>query len=109
MTNVCDRFGSCEITPDPVCGKTSNLASKGRRIGYYQGWNGRERACDKVSPRQINTRGLTHLFYSFISFHPVSFEVMPMNDLDIPLYGEFTSLQRNGLQTWVAVGGVSFY
>ena len=32
---------------------------------------------------------------------------MPMNDLDIPLYGEFTSLQRNGLQTWVAVGGVS--
>jgi hypothetical protein len=31
----------------------------------------------------------------------------PMNSGDIPLYGEFTALKRNGLQTWIAIGGVS--
>jgi hypothetical protein len=30
-----------------------------------------------------------------------------MNEADIKLYGEFTQLKRNGLQTWIAVGGVS--
>ncbi|KAH4252578.1 chitinase [Parastagonospora nodorum] len=100
-------FGSCDIKPSPSCGKSSGTA-KGRRIGYYQGWNTRERKCDKVAPRQINTRGLTHLFYSFAFFHPTTFEIMPMNDGDIPIYGEFTSLKRNGLQTWIAIGGWSF-
>jgi chitinase len=90
----------------PVCGAGSGTAT-GRRVGYYQGWNTRERKCDKVSPRQINTRGLTHLFYSFAFFNPTTFEVEPMNSGDIPLYGEFTSLKRNGLQIWIAVGGVS--
>jgi chitinase len=33
--------------------------------------------------------------------------MMPMNEADIPLYREFTSLKTNNLQTWVAVGGVS--
>jgi chitinase len=28
--------------------------------------------------------------------------------LDIPVYGQFTALKRNGLQTWVAVGGWNF-
>lgn len=32
--------------------------------------------------------------------------MMPMNEADIPLYTEFTSLKTNKLQTWVAVGGV---
>jgi chitinase len=33
--------------------------------------------------------------------------MIPMNAGDIALYGEFTALKRNGLQTWIAVGGVS--
>lgn len=90
----------------PVCGKDSET-SPGRRIGYYQGWNTLERKCDKVLPRQINTRGLTHLFYAFAFFNPITFEVVPMHADDIPLYGEFTSLKRNGLETWIAIGGVS--
>ncbi|KAF2024262.1 glycoside hydrolase [Setomelanomma holmii] len=100
-------YGSCEIKPSPSCGKSSGT-TRGRRVGYYQGWNTRERQCDKVAPRQINTRGLTHLFYSFAFFHPTTFELMPMNEGDIPLYGEFTSLKRNELQTWIAIGGWSF-
>ena len=100
-------FGSCEIKPSPSCGKGSGT-SKARRIGYYQGWNTRERVCDKVMPRQINTRGLSHLLYAFAFFHPQTFEMMPMNSADVPLYGEFTALKRNGLQTWIAIGGWSF-
>jgi chitinase len=90
----------------PVCRAGSGTA-KDRRVGYYQGWNTRECKCDKVSPRQISTRGLTHLFFSFAFFNPTTFEVEPMNSGDIPLYGELTSLKRNGLQTWIAIGGVS--
>ncbi|KAF6841708.1 hypothetical protein CPLU01_00380 [Colletotrichum plurivorum] len=100
-------YGSCELKSAPQCG-TGSGTSNGRRVGYYQGWNTRERACDKVRPRQINTRGLTHLFYSFAFFHPTTFEMMPMHEGDIPLYGEFTALKRNGLQTWIAIGGWSF-
>lgn len=98
-------FGSCEVKKVPTCSKSSG--SGRRHIGYYQGWNTRERACDKVWPRQINTRGLTHLYYAFAYFHPTTFQMMPMHEGDVPLYGEFTSLKRNGLQTWIAVGGVS--
>ncbi|KAF2714297.1 glycoside hydrolase family 18 protein [Pleomassaria siparia CBS 279.74] len=97
-------YGSCQIKPSPSCG-TGSGTSKGRRIGYYQGWNTRERLCDKVSPRQINTRGLNHLLYAFAFFHPQTFEMMPMNSDDLHLYGEFTALKRNGLQTWIAIGG----
>jgi len=32
--------------------------------------------------------------------------MMPMNSDDVHLYGEFTALKRNGLQTWIAIGGV---
>ncbi|KAF6823885.1 carbohydrate-binding module family 18 protein [Colletotrichum musicola] len=100
-------YGSCELKSAPQCG-TGSGTSNGRRAGYYQGWNTHERACDKVRPRQINTRGLTHLFYSFAFFHPTTFEMMPMHEGDIPLYGEFTALKRNGLQTWIAIGVVTF-
>ncbi|PVI00005.1 glycoside hydrolase family 18 protein [Periconia macrospinosa] len=100
-------YGSCEIKPSPSCGKNSGT-SKARRIGYYQGWNTRERLCDRVPPRQINTRGISHLLYAFAFFHPQTFEMMPMHSDDVKLYGEFTALKRNGLQTWIAVGGWSF-
>jgi chitinase len=99
-------FGSCAITERPSCGKGSGT-SNGRKVGYYQGWNTRERKCDTVSPKQINTNGLMHLFYAFVFFYPTTFELIPMNDADLANYKEFTNLKKNGLQTWVAVGGVS--
>lgn len=106
LTPCQQGYGSCSIAATPTCGKFSGTSS-GRRVGYYQGWNTRERLCDKVSPSQINTRGLSHLFYSFAFFHPQTFAMMPMNEGDVKLYGEFNALKRNGLQTWIAVGGVS--
>ncbi|KAF2123714.1 glycoside hydrolase family 18 protein, partial [Dothidotthia symphoricarpi CBS 119687] len=99
-------FGSCQKYPSPSCSGRS--ASTGRRVGYYQGWNVRERTCDIVRPAQINTKGLTHLFFSFVFFDPTTFNIMPMNAADPPLYREFTKLATNGLQTWVAIGGWSF-
>lgn len=97
-------FGSCEMKQIPSCKKCSGSVK--RQIGYYQGSNTRDRTCDKVWPSQINTSGLTHLFYAFAYFHPTTFQMMPMNEADIPLYGNFTSLKKKGLQTWIAVGGV---
>lgn len=99
-------FGSCQIYRSPSCSGRS--ASTGRRVGYYQGWNVRERLCDKVSPSQINIKGLTHLFYSFVFFDPSTFSIVPMNPSDVEMYREFTKLATNGLQTWVAIGGWSF-
>jgi chitinase len=99
-------FSSCQKYPSPSCGGTS--ASSGRRVGYYQGWNVRELICDIVRPAQINTKGLTHLFFSFVFLDPTTFSIMPMNTVDPPLYREFTKLATNGLQTWVAIGGWSF-
>ncbi|KAK7962894.1 glycoside hydrolase superfamily [Apiospora aurea] len=98
-------FGSCNIHQSPTCGGSS---ARGRRIGYYQGWNVRERGCDRVRPSEINTNGLTHLFYSFVFFDPSSFAIIPMNSADVGQYREFTSLASNSLQTWVAIGGWSF-
>lgn len=106
LTPCQEGYGSCSIKTSPSCGTGSGTA-QGRRVGYYQGWNTRLRVCDKVYPSQINTRGLTHLFFSFVLFHPTTFQIMPMHEGDIPLYGEFTALKRNGLQTWIAIGGVS--
>ena len=99
-------FGSCQKYPSPSCSGRS--ASTGRRVGYYQGWNVRDRKCDTVQPSQINTKGLTHLFYSFIFFDPTTFHIMPMDAADPPMYRDFTKLATNGLQTWAAIGGWSF-
>ena len=99
-------FGSCAMKPTPSCGGKS--ASTGRKVAYYQGWNAWERKCDKVKPSQINTRGLTHLFYAFVFFDPSSFEIMAMDQRDVAQYREFTALASNSLQTWVAIGGWSF-
>lgn len=68
----------------------------------------RERKCDQVGPSQINTKGYTHLFYSFVFFDPSSFQMTPMNSADVDQYKEFTALASNTLQTWCAVGGWSF-
>ncbi|KAF1937697.1 hypothetical protein EJ02DRAFT_356176, partial [Clathrospora elynae] len=65
------------------------------------------RVCNKIKPSQINTAGLTHLYYSFVFFHPTTFEITPMKEANVPLYKEFTDLKTDKLRTWVAIGGVS--
>jgi hypothetical protein len=63
-----DGFGLCEIVPPPPCGKAGS--TNGRKIGYYQASNTRDRVCNKVSPSQINTTGYSHLYYAFAAVCP---------------------------------------
>ncbi|KAK4171728.1 hypothetical protein QBC36DRAFT_365448, partial [Triangularia setosa] len=100
-------YGSCYITGPPSCPYGGGSTS-GRHIGYYQSWNVRNRLCNKVSPRQLNTTGYTHLFYSFASIDPVAFTIAPAHPDDPAMMREFTGLAKPGLKTWIAIGGFDF-
>ncbi|KAL2134442.1 hypothetical protein VTI74DRAFT_154 [Chaetomium olivicolor] len=101
-------YGSCSISGSPSC-PAGGGSTKGRTVGYYQSWNVRNRACNKVSPSQLNTTAYTHLFYSFASIDPVSFRISPAHSDDLTMMREFTALSKGGkLQTWIAVGGFDF-
>ncbi|KAI8296870.1 Chitotriosidase-1 [Colletotrichum sp. SAR 10_98] len=98
-------YGSCAITGSPSCAQGSG-SSKGRTIGYYQSWNARTRLCNRVTPKQLDTKGYTHLFFSFAFIDPVAFTIATAHPDDVPLMKEFTDLSKDGkLQTWIAVGG----
>ena len=78
-------------------------------MGYYQSWNVRNGACNKVSPKQLNTTDYTHLFYAFASVDPVSFRIAPAHPGDPAMMREFTALSKAGkLQTWIAIGDFDF-
>ncbi|KAF3032483.1 hypothetical protein E8E12_000430 [Didymella heteroderae] len=83
--------------------------SKIRNIAYYESW-AMTRACDKVSPEDLDLTGLTHVNFAFAFFHPETFEIAPMDANAGKLYSRFTDLKSKftGLQTWIAVGGWSF-
>ena len=70
--------------------------------------NVRERACNRIAPNQINTKGLTHLYYAFAHIDPVTFKITPRNSADVSLYPDFTALKSVTLETWIAVGGFDF-
>ena len=78
-------------------------------MAYYQSWNVRNRACNKVAPRDLDTTGYTHLFYSFASINPATYRIAPAHADDPAMMREFTGLSKpGGLQTWIAIGGFDF-
>ncbi|KAJ0377322.1 hypothetical protein COL26b_004513 [Colletotrichum chrysophilum] len=98
-------YGSCAITGSPSCAQGSG-SSKGRTIGYYQSWNARTRLCNRVTPKQLDTKGYTHLFFSFAFIDPAAFTIATAHPDDVTLMKEFTDLSKDGnLQTWIAIGG----
>ncbi|KPM40559.1 hypothetical protein AK830_g5976 [Neonectria ditissima] len=101
-------YGSCSIASSPSCAKGGG-STNGRMIGYYQSWNVRTRKCDTKTPKQLDTKGFTHLFYSFAFIDPTSFKVVPAHDDDPKQMREFTALSKDGkLKTWIAIGGFDF-
>ncbi|KAM7215280.1 class III chitinase, partial [Rhypophila decipiens] len=102
-----EGFGSCKTVPPPSCG-TGSGSTLGRRIGYYQSYNVRDRVCMKVRPADINSTGYTHLYFAFASMNPATFEVVPADPGDVQLMREFTALQGPYLKTWIAIGGYGF-
>ncbi|KAF2738966.1 glycoside hydrolase [Polyplosphaeria fusca] len=101
-------FGGCEVVPPPKCPKEAGSASKGRKIGYYQGWNTRTRNCNRIFPEQIKSEGFTHLYWAFAAISPQTFHLVPSDPSDPDLYPRFTALKKPNLQTWIAVGGWDF-
>ena len=67
-----------------------------------------QRACNRITPSQINTTGLTHLYYAFARIDPGTFFIVPTSDGDAALYNQFTALKTSKLQTWIAIGGFDF-
>jgi chitinase len=101
-------YGSCAITGKPSCAKGSG-SSKGRTIGYYQSWNVRNRECNRVSPKQLDTTDYTHLFFAFGFIDPNTFSVVPAHPDDVAMMKEFTDLSKDrDVKTWIAVGGFDF-
>lgn len=89
------------------CG-TGSGTTNGIKIGYYQANNVRYRLCNRIPPKAIKTEGYSHLYFSFASINPDSYEIQAWEEEDIPLMSEFTALKSDTLQTWIAVGGFSF-
>ncbi|KAI8208303.1 Chitotriosidase-1 [Colletotrichum sp. SAR 10_65] len=59
-----------------------------------------------VTPKQLDTKGYTHLFFSFAFIDPAAFTIATAHPDDVPLMKEFTDLSKDGnLQTWIAIGG----
>jgi chitinase len=101
------QFGSCSVPASPSCDSSAKSATNGRRVGYYQASQAWGRACDQMSPNQINTTGLTHLILAFAQFDS-GFHVIPANNQDETYYSSFTSLQSSSLETWISIGGGGF-
>ncbi|KAH7236571.1 oviduct-specific glycoprotein, partial [Fusarium tricinctum] len=112
-TSNCDAFAMCgeySEEGEMPCGMnlccSASGCTNGRTIGYYQSWNVRTRKCDTKTPKQLDTTGFTHLFYSFAFIDPISFKITPAHNDDIKQMREFTDLSKNGkLKTWIAIGG----
>lgn len=105
LTPCQQGFGLCQVVPPPTC---SGQSSSGRTIGYYQSANLRDRLCNRVTPAQINTAGLTHLYFAFANINPSSFAIVPVDASDVAVYTQFTKLKTSSLQTWIAIGGFDF-
>ncbi|CZS97834.1 uncharacterized protein RCO7_00033 [Rhynchosporium graminicola] len=101
-------FGGCGPVKRPSCSKDGGSISK-RNIGYYESW-ANTRACNAVTPEDLNLDGLTHINFAFVFFDPVNFQIIPMDKNAGTLLSRFTKLKEKkaGLQTWVSVGGWSF-
>lgn len=70
--------------------------------------NLRERLCNRITPAQINTNGLTHLYFSHVDMNRDNFSIVPAHPGDVTLYHDFVTLKTSSMQTWVAVGGREF-
>ncbi|KAL8746688.1 MAG: hypothetical protein Q9184_007712, partial [Pyrenodesmia sp. 2 TL-2023] len=59
-------------------------------------------------PAQINTDGLTHLYFSHVDLNRDNFSIVPAHPGDVTLYHDFVTLKTSSMQIWVAVGGREF-
>ncbi|KAK2596250.1 hypothetical protein QQS21_006342 [Conoideocrella luteorostrata] len=103
------KYGKCEIIRPRTCGEGSGTSDQ-RMIGYYQASNIRNRACNRIYPKDIKTDGYTHLYWAFATIDPQNFSIKAWEEADKDHMREFTALKGKGknLKTWIAVGGFDF-
>jgi chitinase len=101
-----EEFCGNKTVTRPSCGDSGIID---RVIGYYEGWAPR-RGCQTFAPDQIPIGIYTHINFAFASINPTTFEVVPANSADIPLYTQLTSLkkQQPDLKVYIAIGGWTF-
>ena len=90
-------FGQCKVAYVPIC-NVADASASGRTVGYWQSSN-TQRSCDTVTPKQINTSGLTHLYYAFVTVSvtvPMLFRLLTPPSLTKPH-------SRFGIQTPIPI------
>ncbi|OGM39528.1 hypothetical protein ABOM_012089 [Aspergillus bombycis] len=111
----CSKFGFCGVTKE-FCGNktvTHKTCSKdgylSRVVGYYEGWSTR-RACNQFWPEQIPLGVYSHINFAFATIDPETYEVLPADEADAPLYERLTTLKQYDpdLKVMIALGGWTF-
>ncbi|EDN91274.1 hypothetical protein SS1G_00677 [Sclerotinia sclerotiorum 1980 UF-70] len=97
-------YGACGVINYPNCGSGSTTATNGRKVAYWQ-INSATRSCNALPIPLINTQGLTHLIFAFMSISPNTFHVVPFDTTAVPLMHPFTLLASTTLATYMAIGG----
>jgi hypothetical protein len=113
----CSKWGYCGATAEfcsnkkvkrPSCAVDSARSMK-RVVGYYEGWAAR-RSCQAFMPEDVPLGVYTHLNFAFAGIDPVSFQVVPAQAEDIPLYSRLTALKKrdSALKVYIALSGWTF-
>lgn len=117
----CSQFGFCGTTDEfcnggcqSNCGQPSKPGggsdARNKVVGYWESWNSQGVPCP-MPPDSIPVEGLDQLNLAFIYVDPQTFELMPMDGVNIPgLYAQLANLKvRNPyLSVWISIGGWSF-
>lgn len=87
----------------PSCSGSSSSKVYG---GYFEAWN-YERACDTMTPSDINVNPWTHMFYSFAGIDTGDSTIETVYDLDDIYIEQMNDLKKKkpSLKTFISVGG----
>ncbi|ORY68394.1 glycoside hydrolase superfamily [Pseudomassariella vexata] len=72
------------VTP-PSCDVSSNT-TRGRVVGYYEGWNW-QIPCGRMPPAEIPLGYYTHIIFAFSMIDNQSFSLSPMDSITSTLFG----------------------
>ncbi|KFY45856.1 hypothetical protein V494_00722 [Pseudogymnoascus sp. VKM F-4513 (FW-928)] len=111
--DFCDKkdhgaTGGCQSNCDQP-GPKNKASSQSRVIGYYEGWRA-DSTCQGMGLNDIPVNSLTHLYFSFASITPDTYNIAPMEGISSSLFSEFTNLKKKNpaLKTVIAIGGWTF-
>ncbi|KAE8150566.1 hypothetical protein BDV25DRAFT_172049 [Aspergillus avenaceus] len=103
LNTCCSEFGF-------PSGNASVSVLENKVIGYYEAWMARK-SCHKIKPTDLPLDALTHVYFSFASVDPSSYEVVAM-DSSTPesLFKDTTNIKsiKEDIKVFVSIGGWAF-